>query len=128
MPTTLTYGMKKPIAGERGSTVFTALEDNITRADAHSHNGTDSARLNPKDFSKTHTTLASGDWVAVAGQTGTYRQLLTVPSGYSVDDAIMKFYLSATGHPIYPSVEKASSTTAYVYINDNTLAVKVTYV
>lgn len=125
MPTTLTYGRKKPISGERGATVFTSLEDNITRDDAHSHNGTDSARLNPKDFSKTHTTLASGSWVAVAGQTGTYRQLLTLPAGYTLLDVVPKFYIS-TGTIIYPSVEYVSATTAYVYINDNTIDVKVT--
>lgn len=130
MPTTLTYGMKKPIAGEQGDTVFSALEDNITRADSHSHNGTDSAQLDPKNFAKTVTTLASASWVAVSGQTGTYKQTLTVPTGYTVDGAIMKFYVgsgSEAGNLIYPSVKKLSSTTADVYINDNTIDVKVTY-
>lgn len=128
--TTTTYGYKMPTRNDRGSEVFDALEANITRSDIHSHDGSNGAKINPKDFSKTTTTLALASWVAVAGQTGTYRQLLTVPAGYTLDESLVKCFVgsgSEAGNILFLSIEKVSSTTAYVYINDNTIDVKVTY-
>lgn len=130
MPTTLSNGYKVPSRGERGDAVFDALEDNIQRTNDHTHDGVNSERLDPADFAKTTTTLALASWSAVAGQTGTYRQLLTIPAGYTLDACIPKFFVGSggeAGNIIYPTVEKQSSTTAYVYINDNTIDVKVTY-
>lgn len=130
MPSTLTYGQKIPSSGERGTSNFTCLSDNFTRLDSHAHDGITSPKIDPKNLSKQTTTLALASWAAVASQTGTYRQLLTVPSGYECDSAIMKFYVgsgSEAGMPCYLHFEKVSSTTGYVYINDNTIDVKVTY-
>jgi hypothetical protein len=128
--TTTTYGYKMPTRNDRGDEVFDALEANITRSDIHTHDGSNGAQINPKDLSKTTTTLALASWAAVAGQTGTYRQLLTVPSGYTVDASVIKCFVGSgadAGDVLFLTIEKESATTAYVYINDNTIDVKVTY-
>lgn len=55
--TTLTYGFKRPATGDQGSVWFPAMEDNITRLDAHDHDGTDSAQL-------TNSAIAAGAAIA----------------------------------------------------------------
>jgi len=128
MSSTTTYGYKLPANGDRGSTFFPDLEHNISRVDGHTHDGSDSALIPAKNISKSTQDIASGSWVLVAG--GHYRQLVTTPSGYTVDSSFMKFYFnggSFDGQQVFLKVEKASSTTYYVYINDNTQALKVVY-
>jgi hypothetical protein len=124
---TLSNGYKLPATGERGSVFYPALEDNITLSNSHAHTGSDGEQIDAKHLSKTTSTIASASWAAVSGHTGTYRQLLTLPSGFTWDACEMKFTLSTLGHVIYPSIEKVSATTYYVYFNDNTLDLKVTY-
>jgi len=108
---TLSYGYKLPEQDDEGDEVFSALEDNITRLNGHSHNGTDSARL-----TTTRQTISSANW-APSG-TG-YRQLVTVPNSANFDDVGIEFRFS-DGSVVYPTVEKVSATTYYVYTNDNT--------
>jgi hypothetical protein len=131
MSTTTTHNLVKPQTGDRGSVFWPALEAAIQRLNDHVHNGSDSEALNPRYFSKTTNTLALASWSAVAGQAGTYRQLETCPTGYTVDGSNPKFMIgsgSDAGAIIYPSTVKVSATTYYVYINDNTIDVKVVYV
>jgi len=126
MPTTLTYGFKKPIDGERN--FWGSLEDNITRLDAHAHDGVDSAKISTKNLTKGSVDIASGSWSATTDQSGTYDQTITLPTGFTVDETIMKFIVDGgteDGDQIFPTWEKASSTTVKVYINDNTLDLKV---
>ena len=80
MPTTLTYTRQKPIQGEKGDTVFDALENNIDVNDAHSHNGVNSARLDPAEFSPQTSELAAGSWVLTSGK---YQQTLALPAVYT---------------------------------------------
>lgn len=128
MPTLTSMGYKKPSTGERD--YFPTLEFNIDHGNSHSHNGVNGERISTKDLSKQTGSISSGSWSAVSGQTGTYRQLITVPTGYAVSTSEMKFYVDGgdeDGDQIFPTVEKVSSTTYYVYINDNSVALKVVY-
>jgi hypothetical protein len=128
MPTTTTYGYKKPITGERG--YFTSLEFNIDRTDSHSHDGITAPLLAPIAISKPTATLASGAWVAVAGKTGLFRQDVTLPASYTMEQVGLKFLVSGGGEDgaeLLLSVDKLTSTSFRVYINDSSLALKVVY-
>ena len=81
---TLTYGRKQPEKGDKGSSFFPALEENIARDDAHSHDGTNSATLPTTSFNNTTGSILSGNWAAVAGKAGLYRQLVTMPLGLTL--------------------------------------------
>ncbi len=123
MSTTLSNGYKKPDTGDRGNTFFTDLEDNITRVNSHDHDGSNSEPINTKNLSKDSQTISSGSWSLVSD--GIYRQLVTVPSGHTVDDMVPKFTIDDDIY--HPTIEKASTTTYYIYINDNTKDVVVKY-
>ena len=110
---TLSMGFKKPETGDRGATVFTALEDNITKCNEIAE------RIDPKSTVRATVSLLPGSWVAVAGQTGSYSQVLTAPSGYTIDGSNIKFYRLA-GSECHPTVTKLTSTTATVTIGNNT--------
>lgn len=117
---TLTYGQKVPEQGDRGAPLFQALEDNITRADGHNHDGVNSPLLTPiANVGVPETILAAG-WVTYGGPTGFYRQLVTMASGFNYDTCQISFRTVA-GAVIYPSTERVSSTTYYVYTIDNTI-------
>jgi hypothetical protein len=122
---TLSYGYKKPDKGDKGSVFFPALEDNITLVNNHSHNGTNSAKLDSNALSLTTQALASVNWVLVGG--GTYRQAVVIPNGMLWDNKILLFRDSVTYEQLYLSTENISTTQYYVYINDNTKSLIVTY-
>lgn len=124
MSTTLTYGLKIPATGETMPAWCTILGDNATRTDGHSHNGTDSAILGSAAITKTTASILAVNWVATTG--GTYRQLVTLPGAYVMSQVSIEF-LDASGNPLLLTVEKASTTTYYVYVNDNTLALTAVY-
>lgn len=115
---TTTYGYKVPETGDSGTSLFTALEDNITRLDAHNHDGVDSPTLTAQAIVGVTQTISSGAWVA-NGPTGHYRQAVTVASGFDFDTVGISFR-TAAGAVIYPTVERISDTQFYVYTIDNT--------
>lgn len=126
MPTTLTYGRKVPVDGERG--FWDSLEDNIIRDDGHDHDGSNSKLINTADLDKDIANIAAVDWVATSG--GTYKQTVTVPTGHTVDKMLTKWFVDGggeNGHQIYPSIQKVSATTYDIFINDNTVALKAVY-
>lgn len=122
---TLTYGFKLPEDRDSGDTLFTALEDNITRVDGHSHNGVNSARLTPASLAATTQSVASGSWSATSQ--GNYRQAVTLPGSLNFDEIaiIMK---NSSGHIVNATIEKISTTQYYVYTNDNSTAFTAVYV
>lgn len=128
MPTTLSYGYIKPQTGDKGSSFFPVLEQNIQQVNDHTHNGTNSAPLTPASVASVAQTLLAANWVLVSG--GLYRQLVTMPGSFQFENQFMRFLLNTApyvGHEIYPSLEKVTANTFYVYINDNTMDVKVLY-
>lgn len=121
---TLTYGFKKPQNGDKGSVFWDALALNCQLVNDHTHDGTNSAKLTA--FATTaYTQPLAGPWVLVAN--GVYRQLVTVASGHLVDDYNISFRDTTSGYAYLLSYEKVSSTTFYVYINDNSVSVTAVY-
>lgn len=116
---TLSYGYKKPANPDTGDLVFPALEADIQQLNDHNHDGANSAPL-----ATTQQSVLAASWSATAN--GTYRQLLTVPTGLSYDTCNI-WVKRSTGEVAYPTLERVSSTTFYIYTNDNSLAYTVNY-
>ncbi len=116
---TLSYGYSKPANPDTGDVWFPAMETNIQQLNDHNHDGVTSAPL-----TSTLQTISSGSWVATTN--GTYRQLLTVPTGLSFDVCAI-WVRRSTGEFAYPTMERVNATTFYLYTNDNTLSYKVFY-
>ena len=119
----LSYGYKKPQNPDTGAVFWPALEFDIQRLNDHTHNGVDSAPL-----VKTQT-ISSASWGADLGG-GSYRQLITLPNTASTVltfDAVSIEIRLASGTVIYPTIEKVSSTTYYIYTNDNSLTYTAVY-
>ncbi len=125
---TLTYGYQRPETGDRGTALFTALEDNITRLDGHTHDGNNSALLPAQNITASTQAILSAAWDGTGLATGHYRQLVTVVAGFTFDGTNIGFRTSgASGVYVYPTVERVSNTTFYVYTTDNTLAFVAIY-
>lgn len=116
---TLSYGYKKPQNPDQGDVWFPAMEQNVQQVNDHAHNGTDSAPLATRQQS-----ILAANWVAVAN--GTYRQLCTVPTGLQFDTCDI-WVRRSTGEVAYPTIERVSATTFYLYTNDSSLAYNLKY-
>lgn len=120
---TLSYGYKKPQTRDSGSTLWTALEDNIQRVNDHTHNGVNSSKITTASVTATTQSVPEADWVSTSQ--GNYRQLITL-SGLLFDEINIDFR-NESGHPVFLEVEKVSSTTYYVYTNDNSMTYTAVY-
>lgn len=114
MSVTLSYGYKKPENADTGDTFFANIVDDITLVNDHTHNGTNSARL----AGTASSTISSGSWGADLGSS-TYRQTITLPTGFVYDTTTIDMRLS-NGEKVYAKIQKVSSTQYYVFTNDNT--------
>lgn len=129
MSTTLSKGYKNPDTGDRGSSWFPDLNFNISRINAHSHDGSDSEQIAASNLTKSSATILAASWGSDLGGS-TYQQTITLPAGYDMDDVQMKFIISGgtyDGTEVFPEVVKQSSTTYTVEINDNTQTLVVLY-
>jgi hypothetical protein len=125
---TLSNGVKQPETGDRG--FWSDLEDDLEILNNHTHNGTDSEGISTKHIIKTTSLILSASWVAVSGQAGTFRQTMTVPSGYEVDSMLPKFYINTggqSGYQVHPTIRKVSNTTYDLFTNDNTVGYVAVY-
>lgn len=118
MATTLTYGYIQPVNGDKGSTWFPALNDNIQQLNDHAHNGVDSAPISGANITSGSVTIPAASWVSDG--TGRFRQDVTVPAGYNMDSYSIIFKLS-TGEIILPSITRLSATSFRIFGPDNTL-------
>lgn len=118
---TLSYGIQKPQNSDTGDVFFPALAANAQIQNDHNHDGVTSAPLASQSQSVLHA-----NWTAAPIGGGVYLQLLTVPTGLSFDTCQVWFKLS-TGQYVYPSVERVSSSTFNVFINDNSLDLTAYY-
>ena len=128
MSSTTTYGYKLPADGDLGSTFWNDLEDDISRLDAHTHNGTNSPKITAASVNSTRDAAAI-TWAVLGG--AEFRATITVPAGIVVP------YGSSTGQiPLFIASNEIvflkwlaiSTTQYYVYSNDNTLAFTVFYI
>lgn len=130
MSTTLSYGFVKPTTGETGAVFFPILEDNIQKTNDHNHNGTNSARLTAIAMAAVTQAISSASWSHQGA--GTYRQTVSIPAslqavGGTYDDYNIQMRDSSSGNILYLTIEKVSSTSYYVYINDNSISLTAVY-
>lgn len=129
MSVTLSKGYKNPETGDRGSSFFPDLNHNIEQANSHKHDGVDGEKINVKDLVKQSQTLAAGDWGSDLGGS-TYTQAVTMPTGTNFDDTLKQFKISGgtdDGTIIHPTVVKTGTSAYNITVNDNTIAILVTY-
>lgn len=120
MSTTLTYGRKVPDAGDRGVPLFQDLEDNITLDDSHNHDGVNSPLLTAQSFVGIPQTILAAGWAAYGGPIGHFRQLVTMSVGFLFNTTKIGFRTTA-GVYVYPTVERVTNTTYYVYTTNPAL-------
>jgi len=122
---TLSNGYLKPETGDRGNEFFPALESNIERVNAHNHNGSNSEKLNSEALVALtdETSLISSNWVLHSS--GIFRAVVTMPGSLQFDTTTIN--LRANNRALYADIEKITINTFYVYVNDNSLNVKVLY-
>ena len=129
MGTTLSKGYKLPATGDRGSSFFPNLEDNITLNNSHKHDGNDGEKINIKDLVKQSQTILAAAWGSDLGGS-TYTQTITMPVGTTFDDTLKQFKISGGGDDgtvIYPTIVKTGASAYSITVNDNTIAILVTY-
>lgn len=117
MSTTLSFGYKRPDTGDKGSTFYPNLEDNITRLNGHTHDGVDSSQLTAGSV-----TAATKSVLAAAHTNdgnGNYSQVVSMPTGLQYDEHNVTFRNATTGDQLLLTVEKETATTFTVRINDN---------
>lgn len=114
MTTQTTYGFTQLEDGDTGDTVWDAFKDNITRTDAHTHDGENSAPIESKSLSKGTSSLETTDF-SLDSSTGMYRATVTMPDGYEFDTAIISCREATSGDVFYPSLEKITDTSFYLY-------------
>lgn len=123
---TLSNGYLLPETGDRGSVFFPALESNIQRLNGHTHNGSDSEKLNSEAIEAIVDTasLVPANWSLQAN--GQYRAAVTMPGSLQFDTSTIQ--LRTNDRMLYADVEKITINTFYVYVNDNSLTVAVLYI
>lgn len=127
MSTTLSYGYKKPVTGDKGSVFYPDLEFDIQRLNDHNHDGSNSAILTSTSVTSVVQTVTNAGWAAVSGQPGTYKQNVTMSAGIAFDTHAIQIRNNSTKEMLYLSVTKTGTNAFDVYINDNTIALQVMY-
>ncbi len=131
--TTTTYGYERPDTGDKANGAsgwFTSLSFNVTRFDAHSHNGIDSTLLAMSSFTPYTTAILAAAWASDSA--GGYTQTVTVPAGLTeLNNYNVKFVFTAPGGMVgetgYLGYKRVTATTYVVTCNDNTAAFTAIY-
>lgn len=128
MGSTLSEGIFKPAAGDRGSVFGPGMAQNAQYQNDHQHSGADGSKAIPASYlTKATASLTAANWVASGNL---YYQAVTLPGGYSFDTTNISCRIgngTADGDYFYPTIEKASASTFNIYVNDNTLDVDILY-
>lgn len=119
----LSNGYQLPQTDDSGAEFFPALEYDIQRLNDHNHDGDNSERLTAAASVVIAQSIAAS-WSLISS--GLYRQLITLPGALLFNEISIQIRLS-TGEIIYPSIVPVSTTTYYIYVNDNTLALQAVY-
>lgn len=130
--TLTTYGYKLPSDGDLAKGTngwFNQLAYNISRFDAHNHDGSNSAVLSLSAITPYSNSILAAAWV-VDG-TG-YKQTVTVPAGVTeINNYNVKFIFTApagkVGEVAYLTYDRVTTTTYEVYCNDITAAFTALY-
>lgn len=117
--------LKVPEPGDRGSVFCPAISENFETLDEHNHDGSNSPLINAKAIAKSTINLVAAGWVATAVD---YKQLVTLPSGYSFDTATIKAIIMSgiyIGAEFVPTINKISPTTFELFSLLGNIDVKV---
>jgi len=121
----LSYGVKQPQTGDKGSVFFPALEDDLEYLNDHTHDGVEGAPIPATNIEAVKQNILAAGWLAVAN--GIYRQLVTVANGKNYDDMDITFRDATSKVTYLLHTEKVSTTTYYVYINDSSISLIAHY-
>ncbi len=125
---TLSNGVKKGESGDVGAPIWTALNSNFQILNDHSHNGTDSVKINSENINKQAVNLPTASWVA--GARG-FSQTVTCPGAVTLDKVALRFRVrtgSLQHQFVNPSVEPTSLTSFVVIVNDSALDLECLFV
>jgi len=120
---TLSNGYLLPETGDRGSVWFPALESNIQQLNDHNHNGSNSEKLNSEAIAGLTDQILPAAWAVQPN--GLYRAALVMPGSLEFDTKLIQ--LRANNKSLFAEIERVTSNSFYVYVNDNTLTVDVIY-
>lgn len=110
----LSFGYKLPETGDFGDVWFVAIEDNITRLNAHTHDGTNSSKITSSSISAVTQTVVSGSF----GLVGTkFEATVTAVGITNIDEYAIHVKDPTTKDPIYLEVEKVSTTQYKLFTN-----------
>ena len=127
---TLSNLFKKPESGDRGTVLFTALADNIQKLNDHTHNGTNSEPIAASAITKGTLAVPASGWSSDA-TTGLYRQSITFPGDFTHGNSHIRCFFNGgtyDGLECFPTIEKITSTTAYIYSLSNSQAFSLVFV
>lgn len=127
MATTLTHGRVRPDDGDKSSEWFDYLKDNIDLDDAHTHNGTNSSKLNASASTAVTASILAASWTQPGGAGTLFQQDVTCPGVIQFDTHAITFRDSTTGAIYLLSVLKLTATTYRVFINDNSITLTALY-
>lgn len=127
-----------PSPKEAGNDVFDILEEFMHRLATHSHTGADSKNISLNitkgvdefDFTSVSAPYAWDEYDPVNAP-ATYRALLPINAvATSFDENIRHYYYRESGassepRRFYPTIEKFDNDSYYIYVNDNTIDIKV---
>lgn len=131
MGSTLSNGYKLPADGDTGATFWDDLESNITRVNGHTHDGSNSELLSTASVTASTQNIDGKDtdptgWSESPAGSGIWKKTITL-SGLDFDKIMVNFKDQATGDILLLQVEKESTTTYTVYINDTSLDLTAVY-
>lgn len=121
-------GIEKPLNKDQGNDVFSTIEDFMERIATHDHTGQDSKQIS-LNISKDIELFQVGvnlTWTAQGNDT--FQGAIAVPVATTYDASIRKFYFDdGAGNfaEFYPRIEKVDANNYFIYVNDNTLDVRV---
>ena len=122
-----------PSEGAVGTGWFNSLAANMTRLNAHNHDGVNSQPISTSSLSRYTSTILPANWVADGG--GNVHVDIVVPIGISGATAPLNdinsyslTFITSGGERINPTVTRLTSTSFRVEQNDPTLTVTVLYV
>jgi hypothetical protein len=122
---TLSHGVKKPEAGDKGSQFFPALEANMQLLNDHNHDGNNSSTIVSTSVTLISQNILAANWVLV--QQGLYRQAINIPAGMNYAIKKLIFKEAVTGDEYMLSTDRIDSFNYWVYIADNTISLTVFY-
>jgi hypothetical protein len=125
MAVSLSYGLEKPQAPDKGSVFFPILEDWADWMQNHTHNGTNSEKISASGVNASSQSILAANWTVVTAGVK-WKQTVSMPAGITFDNHIPSFR-DPSGNICHLSVTKVTASTYDVFINDNSLTITVIY-